>query len=435
MSATIRETRAETRGAARARAAAGRSRVVIVSDCSSFRPPFSAGGTEQQLSALARQLECCGVEVTVMVRECADGPGGRGPDASADLRTAYVAPAPVPKGRGWAALGPNLRFIANTMRILRRTRGEYDALIVSGFRQLAPPLALLARLLRKRCILRIEAAWDLDDEISPESGARIGRSAMRLITASIRVSRRVAFRLTDYLVAFSEPLEQRLLRLGAGREKVKRIPNGVDTQRFAPVAADEKAALRARLGLPADRTVFVYTGRVCRSKGLIDLMQVWERLAGRGAHLLIVGSGAGSHESCEAEVRDMASRYPRSIALRGRVGNVAQYLQASDAFIFLSYFETFSLSILEAVCTGLPCIVSDVGCARQVVRHHENGAIVPTHAPPDAVLEEIEWLQAHRGEWAAMGALGRASVEREFGLAAVAARYVALCGAPGPSRP
>jgi glycosyltransferase involved in cell wall biosynthesis len=156
-------------------------------------------------------------------------------------------------------------------------------------------------------------------------------------------------------------------------------------------------------------------------------MQVWERLANRNdVYLLLVGSGAHTHESCEPEVRDVIARHSDSMGWRGAVDNVADYLQAADVFIFLSYFESFGLSIIEAVSAGLPCIVSDVGCARQAVRHRENGAIVPPYATPEAVLREINWVLAKRDQWSAMGALGRATVVDAFDMQAVARRYIGL---------
>src|SRR6185437_1773384 len=240
------------------------------------------------------------------------------------------------------------------------------------------------------------------------------------------------FRLAHGLVAFSDPLERRLVELGAAPGKIRKIPNGVDTGRFAPAAPEEKAALRRALGLPTDRAVFIYTGRICRAKGLLELMRVWERLAHRkDVYLLLVGSGAHTHESCEAEVQEMIARHSDSMGWRGAVENVADYLQAADVFIFLSYFEAFGLSIVEAVSAGLPCIVSDVGCVRQAVRHRGCGAIVAPYAAPEEVLREIDWVLAHREHWPEMGALGRAIVVDAFDMQAVARRYIGLFENPG----
>ncbi len=426
--------------AAREAAEAGtrthRTRVYIVSECTDFKPPYSAGGTERQLSDLAVELGRCNVEVTVVVRERRSGMSGPVVSAGDDrFRTFYVPPGPVAKGQGWSALLPNLRFIGNTFLFLLRARRDYDVLIVSGFRQLALPIAFLSGLVRKRCIVRIETSWDLDDQLSPESNARIGRLAQLLTSTVIRAARRMTFALADDVIAFSDPLEERLAELGAPPEKIKQVPNGVDVAQFVPVSSDAKRGLRRRLGLPLDKTIFVYTGRICRSKGVLEILRVWQRCMQRGdLFLLLVGSGSNSHESCEREARELAERYPGRIKLTGSVENVAQYLQASDVFIFLSHNEAFGLSILEAIASGLPCLVSDVGCARQLIRHHENGSIVPVHAEPSTVLGEIAWLQSQRERWGSMGARARAQIVKSHALRAVAHRYVDLFDPRRPHR-
>lgn len=408
-------------------------RLFIVSDCSDFRPPFSAGGTERQLSALTRELERCGAEVTVMVRACKEEASPEELSRESMPRTWYVPPGPVPKGTGWVALGPNLRFIAHTFRTLLRARRKYDGVIVSGFRQLALPAALVARMAGKRCVLRIEAAWDLNDELSAGSSARIGAAARLCAGLAIRATRRLAFRLTDLVVAFSGPVAARLVELGAPANKIRQVPNGVDVERFAPVPAPRKAQLRTLLDLPQDRTIFIYTGRICSPKGVLDLLQVWERLVGRkDVCLLLAGTGAHTYGNCEAEVQAMASRHPGAVIWRGAVDNVAEYLQAADVFVFLSHFEAFSLSVLEASATGLPCIVSDVSGVRQLVRHHEDGAIVPVRARPEVIVSEIEWLESHRESWPAMGARLRERVVMDYTLEVVARRYMALFQAQRP---
>ena len=186
--------------------------------------------------------------------------------------------------------------------------------------------------------------------------------------------------------------------------------------------------LRPCIGLPSDKTIFIYTGRLCRSKGIPDLLRMWERLTDRrDLLLLLVGTGLGSHDGCDVEVKDFAQRHPRSIRITGAVDNVVDYLQASDIFIFLSHSETLSLSILEALATGLPCIVTDVGGARDVVRHHEWGALVEAAAPVETVLGEIEWLLSQRDRWPSIGDLARQAVATRCALSSVALDYLEFC--------
>ena len=96
--------------------------------------------------------------------------------------------------------------------------------------------------------------------------------------------------------------------------------------------------------------------------------------------LLLVGS-ADSHDSCETEAREYMLTHEGEGKITGTVDNVSEYLRASDVFIFLSHFEGFSLSILEALATGLPSIVTNVGGARRRSFAITNGErwLMPKH--------------------------------------------------------
>ncbi|MET0660882.1 MAG: glycosyltransferase, partial [Steroidobacteraceae bacterium] len=338
----------------------------------------------------------------------------------------HLGPGGGAKGAGWATLIPNLLFVIRVFLFLVRSRAGYDVLLVSAFRQLALPSAVVARLTGKRCIVRIEAAWDLQANVSAESAARMGHGH-RLVSVAIRVVRLAVFQLADRTVAFSDDIKTRLTAMRAPAVKIRQIPNGVDTARFAPVGPAARESLRRELGLPQDKTLFIFTGRICRSKGVLDLLELWQALASRSdLHLVLVGSGAGSYDNCEAQARELMIAHPQALTMTGAVNNVEHYLQACDAFIFLSHFEAFSLSILEALAAGLPSIVTDVGGAREVIQPHAWGTIVPVRADTAALIREVDWLLSRRHEWPVMGKLAREAVMQRYSMAAVARQYAAL---------
>jgi glycosyltransferase involved in cell wall biosynthesis len=401
-------------------------RVCIVTDSPLFYPPFTAGGDVKQLSELASQLGERNVECTVVARQGRSG-AALPPVPSGSLRIHYVPPGGDFKGEGWAALWPVLRFVISVFFLLLRKRATYDILLVSGFRTLALPSASIARLTGKRCIVRIETPMDLADTVSPESASRIGHLTRFFLARIIRGVRRASFALADGLVVFTDQFKTHLERLGAPPRKIKCVPNGIDTGKFTPLSANGKRTSRTRLGLPMDKVIFVYTGRICRSKGVLDLLRSWKRLAHRqDLFLLLVGSGADSHDSCETEAREFMHTHECAGTLTGMVGNVSEYLQASDVFIFLSHAEAFSLSILEALATGLPSIVTNVGGAPEVVRHHEWGALVDAEAPVETILNEVEWLMSRHDMWPSMGHAARSIIVAKYAMPVIALQYIDL---------
>lgn len=402
------------------------ARLLIVTDTTEFYPPFTGGGTERQLSELSYELARDGIEVSAVAR--VGDPSLVSTDATAArFPITHLGPGGGAKGAGWATLIPNVLFVMRVFWFLARYRARYDVLLVSGFRQLALPSAIVARLTGKRCIVRIESAWDLQARVSAESEARMGRHGHRFVSLTIRAVRRAVFRLANHTVAFSEEIRTQLIEMGAHAFRIRQIPNGVDTQRFAPTHAAAKRTLRVQLGLPQDKTLFIFTGRICRSKGVLDLLRLWQTLMHRSdLHLVLVGSGAGSHDNCEPQARELMAAHPQALTMTGGVNNVEQYLQACDAFIFLSHFEAFSLSILEALATGLPAIVTDVGGAREVIQPHAWGTIVPVGADTAHLTREVDWLLSRQHEWPTLGRLARAAVVDRYSMAAVARRYAAL---------
>jgi glycosyltransferase involved in cell wall biosynthesis len=142
---------------------------------------------------------------------------------------------------------------------------------------------------------------------------------------------------------------------------------------------------------------------------------------------LLVGSGAGSVDDAEKEVRQIVDQYhlQRSVTLTGSVSNVQDYLRASDVFIFPSHYEGFGLSIVEAMACGLPVIVTSVGVALEIVQPEQNGLLVPVR-DRQQLSTAIEWMLDHRAAWHTMGAQARTDVYTRYSMDVIASQYVTL---------
>lgn len=134
--------------------------------------------------------------------------------------------------------------------------------------------------------------------------------------------------------------EQLLAVVPAARTTV--LPNGVDPDLFRPAAPGEKAALRARHGLPLDEILVLYVGRPVPKKGY-DVVAAAE---GDGYRLVFVGVDGEAHG-------------PGAIHLGERpVEAVAELYRACDLFVCASVGEA-PLTVLEAMSSALPVLVND----------------------------------------------------------------------------
>ncbi|REJ86190.1 MAG: glycosyltransferase family 1 protein [Acidobacteria bacterium] len=198
------------------------------------------------------------------------------------------------------------------------------------------------------------------------------------------------------------------------------LPNFVDTAEFAPPSRQEKQALRAELGLPADVAVVLSLGRLVPKKGPHRLLRDWREVVayGRRALLWIVGDGPADYRrGLESMARELG--VADSVRFDGAVApeRTARCYAACDLFVLPSLcHEGQPLTLLEALATGVPCIASDYpglgdcfpeSCVEPIAIPNHLGAFVPALS---RLLDD-----PHRRD--AMGAAGRALCVEEYSLA------------------
>jgi glycosyltransferase involved in cell wall biosynthesis len=177
----------------------------------------------------------------------------------------------------------------------------------------------------------------------------------------------------------SDSLRRLAIELGAAAEKTEVVGNGVDTARFHPV---DRAAARARFGLPDSAKVLISVGGLVERKGMHRVIDVMPTLIKHhpDLHYLIVG-GASPEGDNRAELAAQVAR----LKLADRVHFLGSLpsdelkwpLSASDVFVLATRNEGWANVFLEAMACGLPVISTDVGGNAEVVCRDELGSIVP----------------------------------------------------------
>lgn len=138
-------------------------------------------------------------------------------------------------------------------------------------------------------------------------------------------------------------------------DHVSAIQNGVDIEVFYPASVQNKLALRQELQLPLTGRIWISAGHLSELKDPFFLVEAWsEKNPDSEDHLVFLGSG----ELHEELVR--MSQGNGHIHVLGRVSRVADYLRASDYFISASKSEGLPNSVLEALASGLPVLLSDI---------------------------------------------------------------------------
>lgn len=229
-------------------------------------------------------------------------------------------------------------YAASVSRCIARQNVEFDVIDAHFFFPDGVAAVLLGQRLGKPVVITARGS---DINVMPDEAV-----AGRWI--------RWAARRSDGLIAVSEPLADRLDELG-DRHDVLAAPNGVDTERFRPVA--DRALLRKRMGL--EGPVVLSVGNLIELKGhhlLVDAMtEVPE------ATLLIVGDGPWRGR-LEEQVSTQGLRSRVRFAGAIPQGELIDCYNAADMLVLASSSEGSPNVVLEALSCGTP-VVTSVGHA------------------------------------------------------------------------
>jgi glycosyltransferase involved in cell wall biosynthesis len=167
----------------------------------------------------------------------------------------------------------------------------------------------------------------------------------------------------------------------------------------------------------------MFTGRLHPQKNLPMLLDAWSEVSRHSpANLILVGPGNDRQTLTE---RAAALGLTDRVQFTGAVDNPADYLRAADIFVLPSVAEGMSNSLLEAMATGLPCVVSGIGGNIDLITDGATGRLV-TEATPAAWSRALLELLGEPATAQRMGAAARQRIDEEFALKVVVDRYVAL---------
>ncbi len=155
---------------------------------------------------------------------------------------------------------------------------------------------------------------------------------------------------------------------GAPSERVHMIPPGYDDNRFYPVSAASRRAIRARLGFEGQ--VVLALGRLARNKGYDLLVDAFALVAARlpetRLHLAVGGAELNANEQT---ILDELKAQVAALGLADRVrfsgfvadADLADHYRAADVFVLSSRYEPFGMTAIEAMACGTPTVITTHG--------------------------------------------------------------------------
>jgi glycosyltransferase involved in cell wall biosynthesis len=293
-----------------------------------------------------------------------------------------------------------------------------DIVHLHGFSTKSRVVVLIARLLRKRIVIKLTSVGH-DDALSMR---RAGGGVFR------------SFMAADRFVAVSPRFAELHAEAGLPAHTLRVIPNGVDLERFRPAGTGESDTIRRELGWAIDRPVVLFVGFFSREKRPDVAFRAWAAAITSGIDSALVTIGRTDSAYYEVDpalaagIRGDADRLGCGdrVTMIERSDAIERCYRAADILVLPSTREGLPNVVLEAMASGLACVVSRLpGVTDTLITSGETGVLVE---PDDEAGygQALAALLIDPARRARLGAGARRKMEAEFSLSTTAAAYAAL---------
>jgi L-malate glycosyltransferase len=220
--------------------------------------------------------------------------------------------------------------------------------------------------------------------------------------------------------------------------RIEVVHNGVDFSRMNPSL--DLAAKRRSLGVSESCRILGTAARLEEIKNLPMMLEVFKLVLREVPDCCLLVAGQGSQMERLVELAGELGIGDR-VKFLGLRFDLPELFQLFEVFLLTSFTEGISITLLEAMSSSVPAVVTDVGGNGEVVREAETGYLVPL-GDAAAMADRVVRLLDDRAAASACGAKARERVLGQFSFAAMMEAYRAMYansggrfpGVPGQSQ-
>ena len=196
------------------------------------------------------------------------------------------------------------------------------------------------------------------------------------------------------------------------RKRIKVIHNGIDCTSMNPIF--DREAKRRELGIDDRCRIIGTAARLNSIKNISMMISGLKLVLKQKPNTFLVIAGTGEEE---ARLKMMAEEIGISSRVKfiGLRFDLAEIYPLFEIFLLTSFSEGISVTLLEAMASGVPAVVTDVGGNREVVVDGSTGYLVPV-GQDDVLAQRIDLLLGDRSLSEKMGAASRQRVKEVFSM-------------------
>ena len=225
---------------------------------------------------------------------------------------------------------------------------------------------------------------------------------------------------SDGLTAVSRYLQaETLTAFGCTACRIEVIPNFIDPEVYD--RSRHTSILDEQID--SDTRVLMHISNFRAVKRVRDVIAIFARVAAHVPSVLVMVGDGPDRVHAEAEARHLG--VSDRVFFLGKIEAVAPLLAGADVFLLPSTSESFGLSALEALASGVPVVGSRAGGLPEVVRDGETGFLC-TVGDVEGMADAALRILRDRQQWETMSALAAADARERFALNNVVAEYEAF---------
>jgi UDP-glucose:(heptosyl)LPS alpha-1,3-glucosyltransferase len=197
------------------------------------------------------------------------------------------------------------------------------------------------------------------------------------------------------IVAISDMVKQDVMHwYGIPGERIAVVYNGVDVERFHPRNRQYRGEIRSRHGIGEEELVILFVSNNFRMKGLDSLIKALAKLKKETPlpfKLLILGRDRQDFYLSLARGMGIL----REVIFAGTTREPEKYYGASDLLVHPTFYDACSLTVLEALASGLPVITTRCNGASGVIAQGQGGSVISDPRDDRALVEKIQFFLNH----------------------------------------
>ena len=241
-----------------------------------------------------------------------------------------------------------------------------------------------------------------------------------------RILARITLRRCRLLICDADAVRDSALELGVNPESVLQFPWGVDLDLFHPASTNTTSPISEWNGC----RVLLSTRNLEPLYDVVTLVRAYTEVVREEPDLRLLILGDGSQKQALKAIVDAAG-LAHHVRFIGHIQNheLPHYLRSADIYVTTSTSDGSSVSLLEAMATGLPVIASDIPTNRQWVNSGRNGWLFPTGDPKGlaTVIRDAVSDSNHRTSYGrANRVLAERSANWKQGSRALLTSYVSI---------